>query len=154
MAARAHARSRAAASRCQSAGNAPASRDGRASLWDVEDADGCHALSDEAPAEGRHRNGTTRARLQSDPRNEHHRCSTAPGGDEGIVASRAPLSSSMPTRGARWQPLRAPLARKKRLTCPKRREPMVLVQISVPRTFLHNQDPHETCAALDFRTAK
>jgi len=45
-----------AASRCQSAGDAPASRDGRASFRHAENADGRHPLSDEAPTEGRHRN--------------------------------------------------------------------------------------------------
>src|SRR5262249_32261150 len=86
MGTRARARSRAAASRCQSASDAPASRDGRASLRHAEDADGRDAFSDEAPAEGRDRDGLARARLQSHARHEHHRNSTAPGGDEGIVA--------------------------------------------------------------------
>src|SRR4051812_21897632 len=47
MGTRARARSGAAASRCQSAGNAPASREGRASLRDAEDADGRDPLPDE-----------------------------------------------------------------------------------------------------------
>src|SRR5262249_24282071 len=85
MGARARARSRAAASRCQSAGNTPASRDGRASFRHAEDADGGDSLSDEAPAEGCHRDGLARARLQSHARHEYRRRSTTPGGDEGIV---------------------------------------------------------------------
>jgi hypothetical protein len=41
---------------------------------DAEDAHGRNALSDEAIAEGCYRNGTTRARLQSDARHEHYGC--------------------------------------------------------------------------------
>ena len=41
---------------------------------DAEDAYGRNALSDEATAEGYYRNGTTRARLQSDARHEHYGC--------------------------------------------------------------------------------
>jgi TIR domain len=63
MGTRARARSRAAASRYQSEGDAPASRDGRASLRDAKDAHGRNPLSDEAPAESRNRDGPARARL-------------------------------------------------------------------------------------------
>lgn len=38
----------------------------------LKDEDGRNSLSDEAPAERRHRNGTACVRLQSDSRNEHH----------------------------------------------------------------------------------
>jgi hypothetical protein len=73
--------------RWQPAGDAGAPRDSRASLRYAQDADGGDPLSDEAPAEGCHRDGPARARLQSHPGHEHCRCPTAPGGDEGIVAS-------------------------------------------------------------------
>src|SRR5262245_25239343 len=86
MGTRARARSRAAAPRRQSAGNAPASRDSRASVRDTQNADGRNALPDETTAQGRHRDGVARARLQSHASDEYHRCPTAPGGDEGIVA--------------------------------------------------------------------
>src|SRR5438132_8955171 len=86
MGAGACARNRAAASRCEPAGDAPAARDGRTSLWDAQDADGRDTLSDEAPAEGCDRDGPARTRLQSHARDEYYRCSTTPGGDEGIVA--------------------------------------------------------------------
>src|SRR5215471_18327553 len=99
MGARARARSRAAASRCQSAGNAPASRDGRASLRHAEDADGDNSFSDEAPAEGRYRDGLARARLQSYARHEYHRRSTTPGGDEGIALRCAGWEAEMHPSG-------------------------------------------------------
>jgi transposase len=51
------------APRQEPAGHAPASRDGRTSLRHAEDADWGDALSDEAPAQGRHRDGTPRPRL-------------------------------------------------------------------------------------------
>src|SRR5215813_5567652 len=102
MGARARARGRAAASRQEPAGDAPTARDSRASVRHAEDADGRHAFSDEAPAEGLHRDGTARARLQSHARHEHHRCSTAPGGDEGVVA----LVCFNATVEAGWHPPR------------------------------------------------
>ncbi len=43
------------------------------------------ALPDEAPAQGRHRDGTTRARLQPHPRDKHHGYSAADGRNHGIV---------------------------------------------------------------------
>jgi len=46
---------------------------------------GGDALPDEAPAEGRHRSGTPRARLQPYPRDEHHGHPAAHDGDQGIV---------------------------------------------------------------------
>src|SRR5437879_2728901 len=60
--------------------------DARTSLWAAQAADGRDTLSDEAPAEGCDRDGPARTRLQSHARDEYYRCSTTPGGDEGIVA--------------------------------------------------------------------
>ena len=68
------------------------------------------------PAEGRHRNGTARARLQSHAGNEHHRCSTAPGGDEGIVGPRLLFTSSMQT----WRAGCGPCWEAKLTKCPTR----------------------------------
>src|ERR1700746_1437505 len=84
MGARARARGGAATSRQEPAGDAPTARDSRASVRDAEDADGRHALSDEAPAESRNRDGPARARLQSHAGHEHHWCATARGSDAGI----------------------------------------------------------------------
>ena len=42
------------------------------------------------PAEGRHRNGVARARLQSHACHEHHRCPTTHGGDESIATIALP----------------------------------------------------------------
>ena len=67
--------------------DAPAARDGRASLRHDQGADGRNPLPDEDAATGRHRNGAARARLQSHPRHEHHGRPTAHGGDEGIIAA-------------------------------------------------------------------
>src|SRR5437660_10973225 len=53
-AARARARGRAAASRCEPAADAPAARDSRASLRDAQDADVRDPPSAAAPADGRH----------------------------------------------------------------------------------------------------
>ncbi len=86
MGARAPARSSAGASRCEPAGDARAPRDGRASLRHAQDADGSNPLSDEAPAQGRDRDGPARARLQSHARHEHHRRQAALGGDPGMRA--------------------------------------------------------------------
>ena len=61
-----------------------AARDGRASLRYTEDADGRDALPDEDAAEGCRRDGTARARLQSDARHEHRRHQAADGGDRGL----------------------------------------------------------------------
>ncbi len=69
---RARARSRATAPRCQSAGDAAAARDRRASLRHDQGAHGRDALPDANAAEGRDRDGARRARLQSHARDEHH----------------------------------------------------------------------------------
>jgi hypothetical protein len=65
----------------ESAGNAPASRDRRASVRDAKDADGRDAFSDEANTDG-----LARPCLQSHAGHEYHRHPTAPGSNEGIVA--------------------------------------------------------------------
>ena len=70
---RAPAGSRSGTSRCEPGSHASASRDRRAPIRYDEGADGCDALPDEDPAEGRHRDGTLRARLQSDAGDEHRR---------------------------------------------------------------------------------
>jgi GAF domain-containing protein len=62
--------------------------DGRASLWHAEDEDGRDPLPDEASAQGRHRDGTPPARLQSHPGDEHHGHPAADGRDPSI--SRSP----------------------------------------------------------------
>src|SRR5262249_51885034 len=53
----------------------------------AEDEDGGDALPDEASAQGRHRDGAARTRLQSHPRHEHHGHSAADGRHPGIVKS-------------------------------------------------------------------
>ena len=102
MGARARARSCAAASRCEPAGDARAPRDGRASLRHAQDADGRDPLSDEAPAQGRDRDGLARARLQSHARHEHPRREAAPGGDEGIASRRLRICRRAAQDG--WNP--------------------------------------------------
>src|SRR5215469_15068637 len=66
--------------------------------WICED-NGGNSLSDEAPTEGRDRDGLARARLQSHARHEYHRRSTAPGGDEGIALRCAAGSAQMHPSG-------------------------------------------------------
>ena len=83
LGARACAGDGAEASRRESSGHASAPRDGRASFRHAQDADGRDALPDEAAAEGRHRDGAARARLQSHARDEHRRREAAAGGDPG-----------------------------------------------------------------------
>ena len=79
--ARARRRGGAAEARCQPASHAPAARDGRASVRHDEGAHGCNALPDEDSAEGRHRDGTLGARLQSDARHQHRWRQAADRGD-------------------------------------------------------------------------
>jgi hypothetical protein len=59
-------------------------------LWHAEDENGSDALLDEAPAEGCHRDGTARARLQPHPRDEHHGSSAADGRNQGVVTAEHP----------------------------------------------------------------
>ena len=54
------------------------------SVRHAEDADGGDALSDEAVAQCRDRDGATRARLQPHARDEHRRYQTTPGRDPGL----------------------------------------------------------------------
>ncbi len=77
---------RSGASRCEPRSHAHAPRDRRASIRHDEGPDGRDALPDEDPAEGRHRDGTLRARLQSDAGDEHRRRQTAHRSDRGIAA--------------------------------------------------------------------
>jgi transposase len=85
VAARACARCRAAAIRCQPKRDASAPRDGRASLRDHQGEDGGHALPDEDSAEGRRGNGAACAGLQSHPRDEHHRHQAADGDSHSVI---------------------------------------------------------------------
>ena len=62
-------------------------------IWHYQSAHGGDALPDEAIAEGRHRNGATRARLQSDARDEHPRCQTAHRRHEGVRGKSRFLSA-------------------------------------------------------------
>ena len=71
--------------------DAPAARDGRASIRHDQGPDGRNPLPDEDVAKGRHRDGVARAGLQSAARREHHRRPAAPDGDEGIVARHTAL---------------------------------------------------------------
>src|ERR1700694_3914584 len=61
---------------------------GRTSLRHAEDEDGGDALPDEAPSEGRHRDGAARPRLQSDACHQHHGLWTANRSDEGVDPAR------------------------------------------------------------------
>jgi len=85
-----HARPRggATAPRSASGENAPAARDGRAPVRHHQGPDGGNPLPDEDAAEGRHRDGAPRTRLQSDTRHKHHGRPAAHGGDESIVKSK------------------------------------------------------------------
>src|SRR5262245_57944265 len=65
------------------------------SLRHAEDEDGGDALPDEASAQGRHRDGAARTRLQSHPRHEHHGHPAPHGSDHGIVR---PEKVKRPTR--------------------------------------------------------
>src|SRR5262245_5998007 len=130
MGTRARARSRAAAPRRQSAGNAPASRDSRASVRDTQNADGRNALPDETTAQGRHRDGVARARLQSHASDEYHRCPTAPGGDEGIVALVCCLRTKRTGKDGLAHPGGA-LPRAEKPRCPKRQEEAKLTEIAM-----------------------
>src|SRR5450755_4078980 len=85
MGARACSRGRAAAARQKSASHACSPRDGRASLRHDQDAHGRDAFSDEDAAARRQRDGTLRARLQSDARDEYRRYQAADGGDCGVA---------------------------------------------------------------------
>ncbi len=67
--------------------HASASRDGRAFVRYDQDVHGCDALLDEAAAKRLYRNGTVRARLQSDPCHQYSRDCIAHPGDLGVDRS-------------------------------------------------------------------
>ena len=73
-----------------------APRDRRASVRHAQDAHGRDALPDEASAEGRHRNGAARARLQSDACDEHRGRQAAHCGDEGLRQKRDLARAAVP----------------------------------------------------------
>src|SRR5687768_3341902 len=80
-----------------------APRDRRASIRHNEGPDGRDPLPDENPAEGRHRDGPLRARLQSDAGDEHRRCQAAHGSDRGIAGSVASLTGRLHAqRSSQW----------------------------------------------------
>ena len=72
--------------------NAPAARDGRASLRHHQGSDGRHTLLDEDAAARCLRDGPARIGLQSHPCDEHHGYPATHRGNRGIVNRRAPLS--------------------------------------------------------------
>jgi hypothetical protein len=76
-------------------GHASAARDGRASLWHDQGADGGHSFPDEEAEERAHRDGAERARVQPDQGHEHHRYPPADPSDGGIApSSRLPATRS------------------------------------------------------------
>src|SRR4051794_21388046 len=77
-------RGRADAARSEPASHARAPRNRRASVRHIEDADGCDALSDEAVAECRDRNGAERTQLQSHTCAEHPWCRAIAGSHAGV----------------------------------------------------------------------
>ena len=80
-----HSRSGSTPARRTSGEDAPATGDGRASLWHHQGPDGRNPLPDEDVATGRRRDGAARPGLQPHPRHEHHGHPAAHGGDEGIA---------------------------------------------------------------------
>src|SRR5262245_21539252 len=136
-----------------SAGDAPAPRDGRASLRHAQDADGRDALSDEASAEGCHRDGLARARLQSHAGHEYCRREAAhcggPGVSGGGIAVRM-LSAHQIAHSGPGKPSvdsRRAIAKHAKLS-PSRRS-CVLIIAAPPRRkqFSHDQDPIRTSSA-------
>src|SRR4249919_1423130 len=146
MGARACSRSGAAPARRASGEDAPAARDGRAPVWHHQGPDGRHSLPDEDAAKGRHRDGTARAGLQSDPRHEHHGHPAARGGDEGIVAADMRPSAVAAQPRTAGSSIRTLLDRKA-AKFGKDISPNGEASIAPTKTFLHDQDPTETLAA-------
>jgi hypothetical protein len=72
--------------------DAPAARDGRASLRHDEGTDGRDALPDEGTAARRDRDGITRTRLQFDTCAEYYRCLAACRGGRGLARPHIRLS--------------------------------------------------------------
>src|SRR5262249_20303103 len=113
-------------------------------------------LPDETPAEGRDRDGLARARLQSHASDEYHRRSTAPGGDEGIVALVCCLHPQCTGGGRPGAQSGACQEREKPPTVRSNENgqarPNRDHQAS-SSTFLHDQDPNRRLAGGKFRTA-
>src|ERR1019366_1446583 len=76
-------------------------RDGRASVWHAEDADGGDALFDENAAEGGDRDGAACARLQPHARDEHRRYQTTHGRDSGLRRCHV-VRAVWPFRSSAW----------------------------------------------------
>src|SRR4029077_3002067 len=107
-------RSRAAPARRASGKNAPAARDGRASVRDAQGADGSNPFPYEDAATRRHRNGASRPRLQSNPRHQHHGARTADRSDQDVaLAVRMSLlaSNAVPPFEVRTARTREPSSR-------------------------------------------
>jgi len=97
-------RGRANAARSEPASHACAPRNRRASLRHAEDADGGDALSDEAVAQCRDRDGAARARLQPHARDEHRRYQTTPGRDPGLRSCARRVTVQVARHGSRLRP--------------------------------------------------
>src|SRR5207253_7699665 len=112
---------------------------------------GRDTLSDEAPAEGCDRDGPARTRLQSHARDEYHRCSTTPGGDEGIVALLYAFDLET-KRGDALAFTSEGLPERKGLKLGKmtNRGYVAKIDASILRfsAFLHNQGPLRMCGGL------
>ena len=115
MGTRAHSRSRSTPARRASGEDAPAARDGRASVRHHQGQDGSNPLPDEDPATSCLRDGAARAGLQSDPGHEHHGHSAAHGRDEGLAKPEKRLLNAF--------------------------RPKLLRFDTSGKAFLHNQDP-------------
>src|SRR6266702_6449481 len=127
MGARAHSRGGAAPARRASGEDAPAARDGRASLRHDQGPDGSNPLPDEDAATGCRRDGIARAGLQSHARHEHLGRPAAHGSNEGIVvADTRPSAVAEPlkTPGIRFRstsrPKEPPIRKNDRAWPPRR----------------------------------
>ena len=103
-------------------------------------------LPDEAAAEGRHRDGSARACLQSHARDEHRRHEASPGGDPGLSCGLSwrfqvtqndlwELQECLPTPRSQKKPISARL----RLLASQSE-----AASDRSKTFLRNQDPEPT----------
>ena len=86
-------------------------------------------------AKGRHRDGTARAGLQSDPRHEHHGHPAARGGDEGIVAADMRPSAVAAQPRTAGSSIRTLLDRKAAKFGNRHLAEMVRRQLLLPRRF-------------------
>src|SRR5450759_1586233 len=130
-------RGRADAARSEPASHACAPRNRRASVRHAEDADGCDALSDEAVAQCRDRNGAERTQLQSHACAEHRRRQAIAGSHAGV---RRGQWTSMAT------PTAAHIARSARRLLrdaeqQKYSEIAALVSVTVGRERFRNAEP-------------